>query len=194
MDWITGKTAAFAYGREHGYLVIAGEHEVRLARFSVSAAAGCLMSVVAREAAESTIVFPLGRGPGRPGGEPELAALAETAKTYAEAYEGGQSLPGHPAWQRSQPVPAKGTEPQGRATVSPLYFPQARRHYHQPFEVERECRELHELPAEDPLADLRMEDGLVPDYNRAEADRRLAHVSATARFLATGDANDCPDC
>ena len=56
---------------------------------------------VAQEAARNVIVFPLGRGPGRPGGEPELAALAESAKTFAERYEAGESLEGYPAWRRA---------------------------------------------------------------------------------------------
>jgi hypothetical protein len=105
MEWIHGETCAFAYGSRHGYLVLTGEREVRLCRFSISAAAVNLTAVIAREAAESAIAFPLGRGPGRPGGKPELAALAESAKLYAERFEAGEPLEGYPAWQqRERPV------------------------------------------------------------------------------------------
>jgi len=100
MDWMAGKGCAFTYGSEHGYLVLYGEREVRLARFLVATGVAGLTAVTAREAAESTITFPLGRGPGRPGGEPELRALAEAAKAYAERFEAGESLEGYPAWQR----------------------------------------------------------------------------------------------
>jgi hypothetical protein len=54
---------------------------------------------MAVEAARNVVVFPLGRGPGRPGGEPEMAALMEAAKTWAERFEAGESLEGYPAWQ-----------------------------------------------------------------------------------------------
>ena len=105
MDWTDGRSITFAYGAEHGYLVITGESEVRLTRFSVAVGAQGLTSVTAREAAESTIIFPLGRGPGRPGGEPELAALAEYAKTFAERFESGASLAGYPGWQHAADFP-----------------------------------------------------------------------------------------
>jgi hypothetical protein len=100
MDWMTGKDKVFAYGSEHGYLVLRGETDVRLSRFSVELAAGNLTAAVAAETMRNVIVFPLGRGPGRPGGEPELNALTESAKVYAERYEVGESLEGYPAWQR----------------------------------------------------------------------------------------------
>jgi hypothetical protein len=103
MDWVKGKGIAFAYGAEHGYLVSTSDREVRLARFLMSTGIAGLTAVTAREAMESVIVFPLGRGPGRPGGEPELRALTESAKVYAERFEAGESLPGFPAWQ--QPMP-----------------------------------------------------------------------------------------
>jgi hypothetical protein len=100
MDWFSGVTCDFAYGREFAYLVTRDERGVRLGRFSVNAAAANLHAVVAREALESAIIFPLGRGPGRPGGEPELAALVKSAKLYAEWFEAGESLEGYPGWQR----------------------------------------------------------------------------------------------
>jgi hypothetical protein len=54
---------------------------------------------LAGDAARNAVFFPLGRGPGRPGGEPEVAALAESAKTFAERFEAGSALEGYPAWQ-----------------------------------------------------------------------------------------------
>jgi hypothetical protein len=102
MDWIKVERVQFAYGAEHGYLVLTGEREVRLARFLVATGARGLTARTARESAESVIVFPLGRGPGRPGGAPELTALAESAKAYAERFEAGLDLEGYPAWQRER--------------------------------------------------------------------------------------------
>ena len=108
MDWMNGKTAAFAYGAEHGYLVLTSEREVRLCRFSIAAGTEGLTAVTAREAAETTIVFPLGRGPGRPGGQPELEALAVSARGYAERFEAGQDIDGYPHWQRRHAAPERG--------------------------------------------------------------------------------------
>lgn len=105
MQWMTGKGWACAYGVSWGYLVVHGETGVRLSRFSVDLAAENLTAALAAETMRNVIVFPLGRGPGRPGGEPELAALMEAAKTYAERYEVGESLEGYPAWQ--QPIVTK---------------------------------------------------------------------------------------
>jgi hypothetical protein len=155
MNWypIGASRGEHGWGDETTYLVTVLEHEVRLSRFRSPGTSPLDMAV---EAARNVIVFPLGRGPGRPGGEPELAALAESAKTYAERFEAGESLEGYPAWQREQP--------------------KARRHFHAPFEVERECFKSHDLSALDYLADLRAADGHVPDYNRAEADRRLREM------------------
>lgn len=101
MDWMAGKdhSCSFTYGAEHGYLVLVGEREVRLCRFRIATGVAGLTAVTAREAAESTIILPLGRGPGRPGGAPELDALATCARVFAEAYEAGESLDGYPAWQ-----------------------------------------------------------------------------------------------
>jgi hypothetical protein len=101
MDWMKGQAALYAYGHEHGYLVIREETGVRLTRFRIAAGADGLAAVVALEAARNVIIFPLGRGPGRPGGEPELDALAESAKMFAEKFEGGADLDrdGYPAWR-----------------------------------------------------------------------------------------------
>jgi hypothetical protein len=105
MDWMTGTDCVFAYGQQHGYQVLRSETEVRLARFTIELARRGLVAAVVAEAARSVIVFPLGRGPGRPGGEPELDALTESAKVYAERYEAGESVEHYPAWQRR---PASG--------------------------------------------------------------------------------------
>lgn len=98
MKWMTGTDWACAYGDEFGYLVVTTERDVRLSRFSIFAAGQGLAARLAAEVARSVIIFPLGRGPGRPGGALELAALAESARTYAERCEGGESLEGYPAW------------------------------------------------------------------------------------------------
>ena len=100
MYWMTGTDCVFAYGQQHGYQVLRGETEVRLARFTIGLARRGLVAAVVAEAARSVIVFPLGRGSGRPGGEPELDALMEAAKVYAEHYEAGESVEHYPAWQR----------------------------------------------------------------------------------------------
>jgi hypothetical protein len=102
MQWITASGGFFTYGREYGYLVLTGEREVRLSRFSIAAGASCLVALVAAEATRTAIIFPLGRGPGRPGGAPELAALAESAKRYAERFEAGEDIDGYPHWQRER--------------------------------------------------------------------------------------------
>jgi hypothetical protein len=168
MRWMNSKDGVFAYGVSWGYLVVRGETEVILSRFSVDLVASNLTAAVAAEAVRNVIVFPLGRGPGRPGGDPELDALVTSARVYAERFESGESLEGYPAWQHA-PVAA-------------------RRHYHGPGpDDDRACRDLHELDGPDRLADLRVEDGHVPDYNRAEAEWRLG-------TRLTGSADGCPSC
>lgn len=102
MQWMSGQSALFAYGRADGYLVTRDETGVRLARFSIARVDAGLSAAVAAEAVRSAIIFPLGRGPGRPGGEPELDALAESAKMFAEKYEAGEDLDGYPEWQRTE--------------------------------------------------------------------------------------------
>lgn len=100
MQWMQGQAALFAYGSEHGYLVIREETGVRLTRFRIAAGADGLAAVVALEAARNLIFLPLGRGPGRPGGDPELAALIESAKTIAERFESGED-PEFTGWQHA---------------------------------------------------------------------------------------------
>jgi hypothetical protein len=157
-NWLADGSGIIASGEQDVYLVTQDRCQgeptgVRLTRYHAWASPRAYQT--AAEASRNVIIIPLGRGPGRPGGEPELAALMEVPKFYAERYEAGESLEGYPAWQH--PVVTR-----------------ARRHFHAPFEVERECRELHEPDGDDLLADLRADGGMVPDYNRAEADRRLA--------------------
>lgn len=108
---MTGLTSVFAYGEHFGYLVVPDRQAsgtapagVRLTRFSIEAARDGLAAVVARESAVNVIIFPLGRGPGRPSGETEMAALAEAAKGYAERFEAGESLEGYAAWQHPRPA------------------------------------------------------------------------------------------
>lgn len=108
MNWITGRDCLLAYGHDHGYLVVTGAAEVRLSRFPVALADAGLAARLALEAVRSVIVFPLGRGPGRPGGEPEMAALAAMAKDYAEKFERGEDLDGYPAWRHERGAAAAG--------------------------------------------------------------------------------------
>jgi hypothetical protein len=106
MKWMTWQHGQIAYGSEHGYLAARDDAGVRLARFSIARVASGASVAAVGEAVRSVIVFPLGRGPGRPGGGPELDALMETARTYAEAFEAGQDLLGYPAWRHEHaPVP-----------------------------------------------------------------------------------------
>jgi hypothetical protein len=97
MDWDGSDRLVSARGKTDTYLVFGDEREVRLTRHR---------SVVyvnrAYEAARNVIVFPLGRGPGRPAGEPELTALMGVARLYAERYEAGESLDGYPQWQHAE--------------------------------------------------------------------------------------------
>jgi hypothetical protein len=99
MKWMIGADWTLAYGRTHGYLVVTTARDVRLSRFNVLIANEGLAARLATGVVRTVIIFPLGRGPGRPGGAPELAALAESAKGYAERYDAGESLEGYPAWQ-----------------------------------------------------------------------------------------------
>jgi len=57
------------------------------------------------------IVFPLGRGPGRPAGAPELGALVSVARRYAELFDAGQSLPGYPRWQQNKNLELDALDP-----------------------------------------------------------------------------------
>jgi hypothetical protein len=98
MDWRMAEfeTQASAKGRVDTYLVFGDEREVRLTRHR-----SVLYVNRAYEAARNVIVFPMGRGPGRPAGVPEIAALMESAKHYAERFEAGESLEGYPAWRQA---------------------------------------------------------------------------------------------
>jgi hypothetical protein len=109
MDWellqhegrITGMGAA---GKRDRYVIVpedaaAGEPcAVRLTRWPIETAMHDPFEE-GTAAARNVIVFPLGRGPGRPPGDLEAVALIEAVKVYAEAYEGGESLQDYPCWQ-----------------------------------------------------------------------------------------------
>lgn len=103
MNWypIGATPGVYGWGEGITYLVSILEYEVRLTRFRSPGTSPLDMAV---EAARNVIVFPLGRGPGRPGGTPELAALAVSAKLYAERFEAGEDLKGYPYWQRERPA------------------------------------------------------------------------------------------
>lgn len=83
--------------------VMRGRHEptgVRLCRVPESVPVHEPLIEV-REALRTEIILPLGRGPGRPGGEPELAALVLYARTLADRYDKGLDLASYPAWQHA---------------------------------------------------------------------------------------------
>jgi hypothetical protein len=102
VQWMTGEDYTLAYGRNHGYLVVTRKSEVRLSRFSIRIAESGLVARLALGVTRTTIVFPLGRGPGRPGGEPELDALAASARVFAERFEAGEDLERYPAWRQAR--------------------------------------------------------------------------------------------
>jgi hypothetical protein len=113
MDWasVRDDTAGMGYGERWTYLVTAdmsadGEEvtAVRLSRYSTQVIPR--VSEAALDAAANAIIFPMGRGGGRPGGllALEIASLMEMAKAYAERFEAGESLEGYPAWQHRRRV------------------------------------------------------------------------------------------
>lgn len=119
MQWLAGQSCLFAYGHAHGYLVMPEAAGVRLSRFSIARVASEETVAAIAEAARSVIIFPLGRGPGRPGGEPELTALTETAKAHAERFEVGEDL-AFPGWQHaSEPARAHADEYSGLGNPCP---------------------------------------------------------------------------
>jgi hypothetical protein len=100
MQWMAGKDYVLAYGRTHGYMAVRSETDVRLTRFNILVANSGLAARLVLGVTRTMIVFPLGRGPGRPGGEPELNALLESAKTFAERFEAGGDFEDYPAWRQ----------------------------------------------------------------------------------------------
>lgn len=100
MDWtvLDRVGTEYAWGADWTYMVTRTEASVQLARFPAEPAIP-LPAVAA--VMRNIIVFPLGRGPGRPGGALEVRALIDAAKRYADQFEAGESLDGYPAWQRS---------------------------------------------------------------------------------------------
>jgi hypothetical protein len=113
MDWrvIHDGLAALGSGRIHVYLVSADMSAdgaevtaVRLTRWirpNPSAAASlAAVTLAAEEAARNVIVFPLGRGPGRPAMGLEVAAHMDVARLFAGRFEAGESLAEYPQWQQ----------------------------------------------------------------------------------------------
>lgn len=104
MEWTEVETSSrfrvlVASGELHAYQVFADSTDtVRLTRWLPRP--NVAPSELVREASRNTIVFPMGRGPGRPGGAPEVDALVASAKLYAERFEAGQDIDGYPHWQR----------------------------------------------------------------------------------------------
>jgi hypothetical protein len=106
MEWVDDAEPGgeVAEGEFYAYLVVveSARHGVVLTRFRKGHLGNPGVPfplAVAGDAARNAVFFPLGRGPGRPGGEPELEALVATAQLYAEHFEAGESLEGHSAWQ-----------------------------------------------------------------------------------------------
>jgi hypothetical protein len=92
MQWesISARASEVAEGREYTYLVSVDPDPPAIVLSRVRKGhldRPWLALFAVTHAATSAIRFPLGRGPGRPGGEPELAALAESAKAWAEKFE-----------------------------------------------------------------------------------------------------------
>jgi hypothetical protein len=120
MDWriVHDGLAAVGTGQVYVYLVTADMRDVgsevevtavRLTRWiRPTAVAAATIILVAEEASRNVIVFPMGRGPGRPGGAPEVAAHMEVAKLFAERFEAGEDLDGYQHWQQPLRVLADG--------------------------------------------------------------------------------------
>lgn len=109
MEWemlhhSNGELSLVTYGRRDRYAVVVAQAPggepcgVTLTRWPVEHDAHDPYMQPAA-AARNAILFPLGRGPGRPAAEPELDALLSCARVFAEAYEAGEDLPGYPRWQ-----------------------------------------------------------------------------------------------
>jgi hypothetical protein len=101
---LPGSTDAVGYGWRDAYLVSgvasADGSEVTAVRLTRWRCADSGFPVLVADAAVvNLITFPMGRGPGRPAGQPEVDALMRTARDYAEKFEGGGDLEGYPAWQ-----------------------------------------------------------------------------------------------
>lgn len=102
-NWLPDGSGIVAAGERFAYLVVTESalgqvRAVRLTRWEAKPNGS--VAGAAAELARNVIVFPLGRGPGRPAGAPEVAALIESSKRYADQFEAGGSLDGYPAWQR----------------------------------------------------------------------------------------------
>jgi hypothetical protein len=103
MDWIGSDRLVSARGKVNTYLVFGDEREVRLSRHR-----SVLYVNRAFEAARNVIIFPMGRGPGRPAGDPEVAAHMEVARMFAERFEAGEDLEGYPQWQHVKAAARSG--------------------------------------------------------------------------------------
>jgi hypothetical protein len=116
MEWVDDAEPGgeVAEGEFYAYLVVveSARHGVVLTRFRKGHLGNPGVPfplAVAGDAARNAVFFPLGRGPGRPGGEPELEALVATAQLYAEHFEAGESLEGYPAWQQPRVILSSDT-------------------------------------------------------------------------------------
>lgn len=100
-NWLPDRAGYIADGRKNAYLIIVDvdQHDrvtgVRLTRWQ--ARFNALPYETALEVGRNTIIIPLDP-PRRLPGRSALSALEE-ARHLADAYESGQMLTNHPAWQ-----------------------------------------------------------------------------------------------
>lgn len=112
--WLPGREGYVGSGQTDVHLITVDRDDgrvtgVRLTRWRGAGGAMGDSWETALAAARNVIILPLGRGPGRPPGEPEVAGLLDAAKRLACKYEAGEPLTDHPAW-RNPPAPPVITE------------------------------------------------------------------------------------
>jgi hypothetical protein len=114
-NWLPDGSGIIAPGAADVYLVTEDMNShgsdvsaVRLSRWTARPNPSAVE--VATEIMRNVIILPLGRGPGRPAGNPEVRALLDMAKSYAERYEAGTPLEGYPAWRRPLPAWTGGSD------------------------------------------------------------------------------------
>jgi hypothetical protein len=112
MEWesISARAGSLAMGREDYYLVVIDPDSpaVVLTRVRHGHLDKSYLTLFGfAHSAANAIRFPLGRGGGRPGGEPEMTALVAAAKAWAEKFEdAGGALSWRSGGNLAGPVPA----------------------------------------------------------------------------------------
>jgi hypothetical protein len=107
--WLPNGEGFTAAGRENVYLIAADDGDGAAAGLVVGARLTRWRSrpmslSVALESFRNVIVLPLQLP--RPAGDIEVAIVLDALRSLAEQYESGESLEGHPQWQRPRPRPA----------------------------------------------------------------------------------------